>query len=240
MRKRWNFVTLLAMTVVLLTGCMYPEEQKIANQIPDVDQLTAVQRAVDEFRAETGVLPIKTRDMDTDIYIKYLIDFEKLVPKYMASTPANSYEKGGIFQYIIWDPEERAVVKLVDLRTPERMREINIRSTTKDYPQFGTQVADFVYNVNFENLGYKEPILIDSPYSNNKLPLVMSSEGRVYVDYSIDLYKFIQENDLDIEPGEDIRDYLVEAYPVVPAYSLPYTVDEKNEPVFMYNPIENK
>ena len=228
------------MTVVLLTGCMYPEEQKVANQIPDVDQLTAVQRAVGEFRAETGVLPIKTRDMDTDIYIKYLIDFEKLVPKYMASTPANSYEKGGIFQYIIWDPEERAVVKLVDLRTPERMREINIRSTTKDYPQFGTQVADFVYNVNFENLGYKEPILIDSPYSNNKLPLVMSSEGQVYVDYSIDLYKFIQENDLDIEPGEDIRDYLVEAYPVVPAYSLPYTVDEKNEPVFMYNPIENK
>lgn len=240
MGKRWNFLTLLAMTVVLLAGCMYPEEQKIANQIPDVDQLAAVQRAVEEFRTETGVLPIKTRDMDTDIYIKYLIDFEKLVPKYMASTPANSYEKGGIFQYIIWDPEERAVVKLVDLRTPERMREINIRSTTKAYPQFGTQVADFVYNVNFENLGYKEPILIDSPYSNNKLPLVMSSEGRVYVDYSIDLYRFIQENDLDIKPGEDIRDYLAEAYPVVPAYSLPYTVDENNEPVFMYNPIENK
>ena len=79
MGKRWNFVTLLAMTVVLLAGCMYPEEQKIANQIPDVDQLAAVQRAVDEFRTETGVLPIKTRDMDTDIYIKYLIDFEKLI-----------------------------------------------------------------------------------------------------------------------------------------------------------------
>lgn len=84
----------MAIAAVLLVGCAFPEDQKVANKVPDVDQLAAVQRAVNEFREATGgLVPIKNRDMDTDIYIKYLIDFEKLIPKYIAQTPANAYEK---------------------------------------------------------------------------------------------------------------------------------------------------
>ena len=33
---------------------------------------------------------------------------------------------------------------------------------------------------------------VPSPYSNNHLPLVASTEGKVYVDYSIDLNLFLQ------------------------------------------------
>lgn len=56
----------------------------------------------------------------------------------------------------------------------------------------------------------------------------------------MDLNIFIKENNLTPEAGEDIRMLLVDAYPVVPAYSLPYTVDENNEPIFMYDPTETQ
>lgn len=75
-----------------------------------------------------------------------------------------------------------------------------------------------------------------SPYSNNQLPVIVSTQGELYVDYSIDLYQFIKEQGLTPQQGDDIRMLLVEHYPVVPAYSLPYTVDENNEPIFMYEP----
>jgi hypothetical protein len=225
------------MTAVILTGCMYPEEQKTESQVPDVDQLAAVQRAIGEYQVDTGVLPIKTRDMDTDIYIKYLVDFEKLVPKYLASSPANAYEKGGIFQYIIWNPEEEPTVKLVDLRVPERIREVNIRFMATQYPQYKDKLVEHVYTINYENIGYKEEITVSSPYSNNQLPIVVTSEGNLYVDYSIDLYQYMEDKNITAEPGEDIRELLVDAYPVVPAYSLPYTVNHNNEPIFMYDPI---
>ncbi|MEC1179108.1 hypothetical protein P9B03_11495 [Metasolibacillus meyeri] len=236
MKTRWTLLVTVFLSTLILTACMYPEERKIENQVPDVDQLAAVQRAITEFQADTGVLPIKTRDMDTDIFIKYLIDFEKLVPKYLASPPVNSFEKGGIFQYIIWTPEENPTVKLVDLRVPERIREVKIRFIGTKYPQYKESLTPYIYTINFEKIGYKENITVSSPYSNNQLPIIVSTQGELYVDYSIDLYQFIKEQGLKPEPGEDIRMLLAEHYPVVPAYSLPYTVDENNEPIFMYEP----
>ncbi|HWK23228.1 MAG TPA: hypothetical protein VNS08_09390 [Ureibacillus sp.] len=237
MKSKWSLFFLLVLTTVLLSGCLYPEEEKVESQVPDDLQLSSVQKAVEEFQADTGVLPIKTRDMDTDIFIKYPIDFEKLIPKYLAKPPANSYEKGGLFQYIIWDPEENPTVKLVDLRTPETIRELKIRFMSTAYPTFKEQISDYVYSIDFKKIGYKEELTVQSPYSNNLLPLVVSTEGEIYVDYSVDLNNFIKENHVKPKPGEDIRMLLVDAYPVVPAYSLPYTVNDQNEPTFMYDPI---
>ena len=76
-----------------------------------------------------GLLPIKTRDMETDIYIKYPIEFSKIVPAYTEKIPSNAYEKGGIFQYVLMDVETNPTVKLVDLRVAERIRELNLRKT---------------------------------------------------------------------------------------------------------------
>lgn len=236
MMKKWSLYCVLVLTTILLSGCLFPEEEKAGNEIPDDIQLASVQKAVEEFQADTGVLPIKTRDMDTDIFIKYPIDFEKLVPKYLANAPQNSFEKGGIFQYIIWDAEENPTVKLVDLRSAEAIRELNIRFMGSQYPTFKDKLSDYVYSIDFEKIGYKEELTVPSPYTNNNLPLIVTTEGEIYVDYSIDLNIFIQENNLSPTPGEDIRMLLVDAYPVVPAYSLPYTVDENNEPIYMYEP----
>ncbi|MCM3389076.1 hypothetical protein [Ureibacillus chungkukjangi] len=240
MKRKWSLFFVLALTTVLLSGCLFPEEQKAENQIPDDLQLASVQKAVEEFQADTGVLPIKTRDMDTDQFIKYPIDFEKLIPKYLTNAPANSFEKGGLFQYIIWDPEENPTVKLVDLRSAERIRELNIRFMSTYYPTFKDKIADYVYSIDFEKIGYKEPLTVQSPYSNNLLPIIVTTQGEIYIDYSVDLNIFIKENNLTPEAGEDIRMLLVDAYPVVPAYSLPYTVDENNEPIFMYDPTETQ
>ncbi|MEK4629277.1 MAG: hypothetical protein ABS944_02395 [Solibacillus sp.] len=230
----------LSMSVIILAGCGSTTNFDQSSLRPDLDMLAGVQRAVEEYQKDTGVLPIKNRDQDTDIFIKYLIDFDRLVPKYIGAPPANSYEKGGIFQYMIWDAEENPTVKLVDLRVPERMREVNIRFASTKYPQFKDKVVEHVYTVNFKNIGYDKEVTIQSPYSNNQLPIVVSSEGDLYVDYSIDLYTYMKENEIKATPGDDIREILVDAFPVVPSYSLPYTVDENNEPVIVYDPINKK
>lgn len=238
---KWSKLWLIfSLATIVLVGCGSPTNFDQSSLRPDVDMLAGMQRAVDEFQKDTGVLPIKTRDQDTDIFIKYLIDFDKLVPKYIGSPPANAYEKGGIFQYIIWDPEENPTVKLVDLRAPERIREVNIRFSATKYPQFKDKVVEHVYTINFKNIGYKEDITVPSPYSNNELPILVTSEGNLYVDYSIDLYQYMQDNNITATPGEDIRELLVDAYSIVPAYSLPYTVDENNEPVIMYDPLKTE
>ncbi len=236
MSRKWSMFLMLIVASVLLSACMYPEEEKAGANIPYEDQLADVQSAVEKYQADTGVLPIQDRDMDTDIYIKYPIDFSKLVPKYMAKPPTNSYEKGGIFQYVIWDAENNPTVKLVDLRSAETIRDLNIRFTTTTYPTYKEPITNYIYTIDFKKVGYKEDVTVPSPYSNNQLPLIVTTAGKVYVDYSMDLNQFIMDNNLTPKPGEDIRNLLVEAYPVLPAYSLPYTVDENNEPVFMYEP----
>lgn len=232
--KKLSALLLMVVVAVLMVGCAYPEDEKMAKQVPDVDQLVAMQRAVNEYREATGgLVPIKNTDMDTDIYIKYLIDFGKLVPKYITQIPGNAYEKGGIYQYIIWDPENTAEVKLVDLNAAERIREIDIRKMSMKYLPTTGAISDNVYQVNFEKLGYESDVTVKSPYSGTELPIVMTGDGELHVDYSIDLGKLLKEDKPDVKPGEDIRHLLVDKYPVVPAYSVPYTVDENGEPAYM-------
>lgn len=232
--KKLSALLLMVVVAILLVGCVSSEQEKIAQQVPDVDQLAAMQRAVNEYREATGgLVPIKTSDMDTDIYIKYLIDFEKLIPKYIAQIPANAYEKGGIFQYVIWDPENTAEVKLVDLNAAERMREIDIRKMGMTYLPTTGAISDYVYQVNYKKLGFDSDVTVKSPYSGTELPIVMTGDGELHVDYSIDLGQLLKEDKPDVKPGDDIRHLLVEKYPVVPAYSVPYTVDENGEPTYM-------
>ncbi len=97
------------------------------NQVPYKDQVASVQTAVDQFKQESGgLLPIKTKDMDTPIYQKYPIDFTKIVPRYMQDAPGNSYESGGIFAYVLVDAETKPTVKLLDLRMADTIQDVNV------------------------------------------------------------------------------------------------------------------
>jgi hypothetical protein len=66
-----------------------------------------------------------------------------------------------------------------------------------------------------------------------ELSLVITGDGSICVDYLPDLKKILAEKKgLSLKPGQDIRYVLTLDSPFVPAYSLPYTVDENGRPVF--------
>ncbi|ARD49443.1 hypothetical protein SporoP37_15415 [Sporosarcina sp. P37] len=221
---------------LLLSGCLggRSPEEKQASETPYPDQQETVQKAVERYQEQSGgLLPIKTRDQETDQYIKYPIEFSKIVPDFTEKIPSNAFENGGIFQYVLMDVEENPTVKLVDLRITEKLRDLNLRKFINGELPFLDPVGENVYAVDFKKMGFKEPLTVESPYSDAHLPIVVGGDGNFYVDYSIDLNKILMEQKPEIKPGTDIRYLLYENSLVLPAYSMPYTVDENNEPVFM-------
>lgn len=228
------------LTLIFLSGCLYPEGKLSKNEVPYDTQIASVQTAVNNYQEKNnGLLPIKTRDMETPIYQKYPIDFNMLIPEFLPEPPGTAYESGGVYLYVLVDVEENPTVKLIDLRLAEQIREINIRLTAfkqaNGYPPFKEEITKGVYSLDFKKLGYNDIPQVLSPFSNEYLPLVIDSNGEVFVDYSIDLYKSLQKGDVTLKKGEDIRSILVEDSPFVPAFSLPYTVNENNEPIFFIN-----
>jgi hypothetical protein len=232
----WKVIgVLLVLTSLFLSGCMYPKEKLAENQIPYTDQIQAVQQAVNSFKEDNGgILPIKTKDAVTPIYQKYPIEFKKIAPKYIAEPPGNAFESGGIFQYVLIDVETNPTVKLLDLRMADTIREINIRIKSNGYPPYKDKIADNLYTIDFDELGYKQEPYAVSPFTNQNLPFVVTTNAEVYIDYRQDLFQKLKEIDKEVKQGEDIRYILVEDSMFVPAYSLPYTIDpENNEPVFL-------
>lgn len=171
--------------------------------------------------------------METPLYLKYPIDFSKLTPRFLSDAPGNAFENGGIFQYILIDVEDNPTVKVFDLRIAEKIREIKLRLRSREYPPFKDMIAKDVYSLDFSKLGYKTEPSVISPFTNNNLPFVITSQGEIYVDYISDLYLALQESEQTYNQGDDIRTLLSDHSMLVPAYSLPYTVDENNEPIYM-------
>jgi hypothetical protein len=237
--KKISLISLLFFTSLLLSGCMYPDSERAENQKPYEDQLNSVQVAVDKYQESSGgLLPIKTRDQSVDQYIKYPIEFQKIVPAYLSEIPPNAYENGGLFQYVIIDVEENPTVKLVDLRSAEKIRDLNIKLGVNGYGPIAGEIAENVYKLDYKIMGYKEEQTVPSPYSEVNLPLVATGDGTIYIDYSIELNRILQEDKPTVKPGEDIRYLLVDKFPVLPAYSLPYTVNENNEPEFLLKEVQ--
>jgi hypothetical protein len=224
------------MFLFVLTGCLYPEDRLSKNKIPYDVQIESVQQAVNQYREDNGgIIPIMDRDMETPIYQKYPIDFGKLTPRYIPEPPSSAFESGGIYQFVLVDVEENPTVKLIDLRLADEIRELKTRillyKQSNGYPPFDKMLSENVFSLNYEKLGYKEPPTAVSPYSGTNLPFIIDHEGEIYIDYSIDLYKFMQDSDARYEKGDDIREILVNETVFVPVYSVPYTI-ENDEPVF--------
>ncbi|WP_449536760.1 hypothetical protein [Ferdinandcohnia sp. Marseille-Q9671] len=226
--------------VTLLTGCMYPEDKLAKNQIPYEDQIASVQRAVDQFQQDSsGLLPIKTRDMETPIYQKYPIDFNRLSPRYIAEPPGNSYEAGGVYLYVLVDVETKPTVKLLDVRISEQISELNLRvhmyRQSNGYAPFKEQLNTNVFTLDYSKLGLKEEPFVVSPFSGKNLPLLITNTNEIFVDYRMDLYEYLTKHDHTFKPGDDIRDILINNSLFVPTNSLPYTINDENEPIFLDN-----
>ncbi|MFB6465996.1 hypothetical protein ACE38V_04145 [Cytobacillus sp. Hz8] len=234
MKKSLVFLFVACM-FFLMAGCAYPQEKMKESQVPYEDQVSAVQKAVDHYQKDNdGILPIKTRDQSTPIYQKYPIDFKKLAPQYMAEPPGNSYESGGVFQYVLVDVEKKPTVKIFDLRIAETIRELKLRIQAKKYPPFKEVLGKNIFTLDYKKLGMKEEPVVTSPYSKQSLPFVITGDAEIYVDYRNDLVQALQKHKNTYHQGEDIRDILVKDSMFVPAYSLPYTIDDKSkEPIFL-------
>lgn len=234
--KKFFSMLMVVVVTMLLSACLYPEEELTQNKVPYEDQLKSVQSAVDQYqKANDGLLPIKTKEADTPIYQKYPIDFKKLAPAFIAEPPGNAYESGGIFQYVLANVETEPSVKLIDLRLTEAIRELKLRiKSMGKYPPFKEKIGEGYFSLNFKTLGYKEDPVVVSPFTQKNLPLIIDTTGEIYIDYRMDLYEVLKESQHSFKEGEDIRDLLVKDSMFVPAYSPPYTVDSKtNEPVFL-------
>lgn len=222
---------ILLLLVLLLSGCLYPKSELAKNQAAVDEQIELVQQAVLKFREQNnGLLPIRTKPSDTPTYEKYLIDFTKLKEaQLIGEIPGTAYENGGLYQYIIITPDDDPQVKLIDLRITEKLREINIKldiyRQQNIYPPFGEQIADGIFTINYEKLGLKEEPTVVSPFSKQNLPILMTTEGELIVDYRIDLQLALEEFNPNVKEGEDIRYILEDNYHFVPAYSIGYTLE---------------
>jgi len=233
-------VTISLCMIVLLTGCLYPSNKLSENQMPYEDQLEIVQNAVNSYQSNAnGALPIVTKENDTPIFEKYIIDFQMMKDQnVLSSIPSNAFESGGIYKYVLIHPDDDPQVKLIDLNITEEIRKIYTKISSYRskhlYPPFGKEIAKDVYTINYEKIGMEHEPYIVSPYSQKNLPIVLAASGDLYVDYRIDLKQALTDHEHDYKNGDDIRYIIAENSPFVPVYSLPYTIED-DQPVFDTN-----
>ncbi|SHN19701.1 hypothetical protein [Gracilibacillus kekensis] len=227
---------ILILSIFILSGCMYPSENLSQNKISNDAQLQMVQQAIEQYAEQNnGLLPIYTKENETPLYQKYMIDFSMLKRNGLLQTvPGTAFENGGSYQYVLVDVEKNPTVKVIDLNVADQVRTIQQRLTIyrdeHTYPPFGDMVEGSVYELDYEELNLEEPPHVKSPYSGENLPVYIDTDGELLIDYRIDLYQKLQETDHNYKNGEDIRPILIKEHPVVPAYSIPFTVKD-NEPI---------
>lgn len=219
---------------------MYPEENLSKNQIANDEQLVIVQNAVDQYQEQTGgLLPIFTKDNDTPIYQKYVIDFSLLKQRsLLAEIPGTAFESGGTYQYVLIDVETEPKVKVIDLQLSNELRQIqqhvSLFRSDHTYPPYGEKIDQYVFSLDHNKMNLDSEPYVKSPYTGNNLPVYISTEGELIVDYRSDIYQLMQENDHPYQEGDDLRQLLTDHYPIVPAYSIPYTMED-GEPVFAFD-----
>jgi hypothetical protein len=234
---RW--IGIILSLVLLLSGCAYPKELRKENQINPAEFITVVQQAVDLFHEKSGVLPIKNSDMTTPLYEKYVIDFAKLKKSnYLSTVPANAFESGGIFIYVLVDVETKPTVKLMDLSAYQSVEDVQKKINDYKASHDGKLPAGIAINeafeyVDFNNLGMKAPE-IKSVYNRQTLVtyLVNKQTGEVAIDYAMDIMKFIQDQALtsSLKPDQDLREILVNKSYFVPIRSFEYRW-QNNQPL---------
>lgn len=237
---------MIFVAVIFLSGCLYPHERKSSVQAtPYQDQLKLVQSAVDEFqKANGGLLPIQTKDMSTPLYQKYPIDFNRLAPRYMAEPPSTAYESGGDYQYVLVDVENNPTVKLIDVKMAGKIRDIKLRvqmyRQEHKYPPYQDVLARDLFTLDGKKLGEADSLSVTSPISGNSLPLMIDGDGEIYADYRTELVSCLKKSKKTFKPGTEIQDIIWEETPFVPAFSVKYTVNDKQEPVFLENDIKKE
>lgn len=225
-RKTLRLVGSLTLLSVIITGCLYPDERRAENQVPSTFFLVATQKAVEQFQQETSVLPIVTKPLETPIFEKYEIDFRKMIPKYMPDVPGNSFEKGGVYKYVLVDVETKPAVKLINLGAVSTVADV--QSAVDRYRGYFQKLpvkADLgngYFSIDVDEIGVKV-WQVPSTVGNYLLPLVMNADGQVGIDYAADIATMLRNNSKATVPkNTDPRYVLARESMFVPAKSFPY------------------
>ncbi|WP_100372692.1 hypothetical protein [Bacillus sp. FJAT-45037] len=233
---KWMTSLAIIFSCLVLTGCLLPSGERAENQIAYPDQLQSVEDAAIRFQADTGVLPIRTFDETTSYYQRYVVDFNQLIPRYLQQPPGTAFENGGVFQYVLVDVEDQPKAKVIDLTSQREIQQfqqrINEYRRQHTYVPVDEMLDVGLFKLDHEALNYKEAPQVKSPYYDTMLPLLYTNDGEIVIDYRIDLNIALNEFDHQFGEDEDIRSLLVEQFPFVPVRSVPYTLDQNNEPIY--------
>lgn len=228
-------VLLISIISILLSGCMYPKERRAENQVPSSFYLEATQKAVEQFQKDTGVLPIVTKDMDTPIFEKYEIDFTKMMPKYIPDVPANAFEKGGVYMYVLIDVETKPTVRLINLSVVSQVADVqqavNRFINTKNQLPAKQDIGNGYYMIDYDAIRLKE-VQVASQVSQALLPLLMNEKGEVGIDYASDIASILRSTKAEVPKDTDPRYVMARQSVFVPAKSFPYTMDN-GDPVLL-------
>jgi hypothetical protein len=238
MKKQLLYIAVFIF-ISLLSGCMYPDDMRGENKVSPQEYIVVVQNAVDRYRQDKKVLPIKNSDSSTPVYEKYVIDFKKLQDfGYLSRIPANAFEKGGTDYYVLIDVENDPKVRLMDIVTIQKVGEVQnqvyryMRENNAGIPA-GERIMEGFYRIDNELLNLKAT-QIKSMYSQQYLGLVLHQSGTVAVDYAPEIMKWITREGLtNIDANQDLRAYLAKNSFYVPARSFPYYWRE-GEPVISF------
>ena len=227
------FVALLIM-LLSLSGCMYPKDQLKQNQVAPKEAVRNVQAAIDQYKAETGMLPIKNSTAETPTYEKFYVDFAKLGRTgYLTDIPSSAFENGGSYSFLIIDEETKPRVKLLDILAFQRINDIQswvtaYIQTTSELPK-GEQVYPGFYLIDYKSMNKTAPT-IRSVFSGQTIQALVDDNGVVYSDYGIDIMQFVQKSGkTDFDAAFDLRTLLVDSTDFVPVKSPAYRF-VNNEP----------
>jgi hypothetical protein len=220
-------LSLLALILISITGCLYPNDQTPGYQVSAREAVLTVQDAVDRFNEQTGLLPIQNSAEDVPVYEKYKVDFGKLKRMgFIAQVPTAAFENGGTYQFLIIDEETKPQVKLLDLTVFQAVADVQKKvdeyrlEHSRQNPA-GIEIYPGFAVVDFNKLGTRAPDII-SVYSRQSLNLLVNVQGQVRVDYGIDLATAIKKSDIQPQKDEDLRRILIEASYFVPVRSPVY------------------
>jgi hypothetical protein len=212
---------------VALTGCLYPKDQLAQNRMPPRDAVRIVQGAVDDYRKDTGLLPIKNADADTPRYEKYVVDLAKLMRTgYLSDLPAAAFEKGGRYYFLVLNEETEPTVRLLDIAVLQQLNDLQARVAEYAASHGGAlPVGEPVYPsfaaLDFDKLGGRKPD-IRSVFSGHPIHVLVHDGGEVFADYGIDIRRLVERSGAAPDPDEDLRALLARETPFVPVKSPVY------------------
>jgi hypothetical protein len=224
---RFLSISVIITTMLSLTGCLYPNDQRSGSNVSARESVLTVQDAVDRYKEQTELLPIQNAKESIPLYEKYKVDFGKLKRMdFISQVPSAAFESGGSYQFLIIDEETKPVVKLLDLVVFQAVANVQdkvyqYRINHNNQNPAGEEMYPGFKSVDFGKLGTSSVDIV-SMYSHQSLNLLLNEQGQVFIDYGIDMATAVKKLEAEPKENEDLRRVLIEASYFVPVRSPVY------------------